>query len=258
MSDDASVSSYESLEDKYILTYDNYQHEEMLFRLSSLRGFQICPYDPSPSETEWRDLGQAIGRSTKIECLRVSMDGLEENDVIASADNLEAFIGSISNNRSLKELMLEIYDFRVARLGLLHPFVIENDNLVKLSLVSCNFSLHDLHMLAAAFSQRRNPTSIKALDISGDYISDESVPVIIDICGHCPSLQQLDLGYSGLGNRGLIILATLLANPECKLKNLSLAGMNGIDDEVARVLANSLVNNNDLKMLDLELAETTQ
>ena len=254
MSDDASVSSYETLDDKCILNYDNYQHEEMIFRVSSLRGFQICPYDPSPSETEWRDLGQAIGRSTEIGCLRVSMDGLEEDDEIASADNLEAFVGSVANNRSLKELMLEIYDLRVARLGLLHPFVIENDNLVKLSLVSCNFSLHDLQMLAAAFSQRRNPTSIKALDISGDYISDESVPVIIDICGYCPHLQRLDLGYSSIGNRGLSLLTTLLANPECKLKDLSLAGMNGIDDEVARVLSNSLVNNNKLKMLDLGIS----
>jgi len=76
-----------------------------------------------------------------------------------------------------------------------------DDDIVKLRLSSCNFGTHDLQMLAAAFSQRRNPTSIKALGISGNNIVDESVPVIIDICGHCPCLQQLYLGFSRIGSR---------------------------------------------------------
>ena len=207
--------------------------------------------DTSPTVENWMELGRFIGGSKSIECLQISLDGLDEVEdeiAIAGTENLEAFISSVANNRSLKDLWLDEYDFSRARLSILHPFVIENDNLVSLSLHSCNFGLHDLQMLAAAFSQRRNPTSMQVLCMSGSNITHESVPMIIDICCHCPRLQQLDLGYSSIGTRGLRILSTgLLANPECKLRHLSLAGIGGVDDNMAQLLANSLVSNNKTK-----------
>ena len=65
------------------------------------------------------------------------------------------------------------------------------------------------------------------------------------------------MGFSRIGSRqSFRLLATLLANPRCTLKDLCLAGNYGIDDEVARVLANSLVNNNKLKRLDLGFSRT--
>ena len=94
---------------------------------------------------------------------------------------------------------------------------------------------------------------MQVLCMSGSNITHESVPMIIDICCHCPRLQQLDLGYSSIGTRGLRILSTgLLANPECKLRHLSLAGIGGVDDNMAQLLANSLVSNNKLKTLGLD------
>jgi len=196
-------------------------------------------------------LGNNIGRNRHLQSLTICPDGLDEDDEIFSTKNLDLFISSITNNRSLKELYIQDYDFSRARLGLLHPFIIENDSLVDLQLYGCGFGSHDLQMLAAAFSQRRNPSSIKALDISGRNINDESIPTIVDICGYCPHLQQLDLTYSRFGIQGLRILATLLASTDCTLRRLHLDG-NTIDDEGARVLANSLVNNKRLKRLGLD------
>ena len=268
MSDDSSLSSESTFdEDRDKYSVDDYQYDPEGHLPgcdydTDFRGLCIFPYHPTPPPSEWKALGEAMGRSTEIEYLRVSIDGLEEDDEIASADNLEAFISGASNNRSLKILMLEDYDFSRVRLGLLHPFIIENDNLVKFSLSSCQFALHDLQMLSAAFSQRRNPTSIKVLDISGSNIvhrntssvikpppsPDESIPVVIDICGYCPRIQKLDLSHNRIGSHGFGILATFLANPECKLRHLCLAGMN---DDGARVITNSLVGNKKLKTLEV-------
>jgi len=111
---------------------------------------------------------------------------------------------------------------------LIHPFIIENDNIEKIGLTNCGFGQHDLQMLAAAFSQRRNPTSIKHLGIEGINIDDESVPILVEICGYCPRLQHLDLTYSHqtVGIQGWTHLATFLEDPRCSIKYLVLAEVN--------------------------------
>jgi len=69
-----------------------------------LKALAIRPYDPTPSVTEWREVGQAIGTSTSLECLIVNMEELDEEDDIATTDNLDAFVRGIAQNRSIKEL----------------------------------------------------------------------------------------------------------------------------------------------------------
>jgi len=248
--DDSSVSSFESIDENVIATYNTDEHIIFIHDLQSNNdiGLEACPHDPTPSVIQFRDLGQAIGTSTSLEYLYVCADGLDEEDDIATTDNLEAFVRGIARNRSIKELEIQDCDFSRARLELIHPFIIENDNIEKLGLTNCGFGQHDLQMLAAAFSQRRNPTSIKHLGIEGINIDDESVPILVEICGYCPRLQHLDLTYSHqtVGIRGWTYLATFLEDPRCSIKYLELAEVN---DEGARVLANSLVSNKKLKTL---------
>jgi hypothetical protein len=146
MSDDASVLSYEGIENNDIVNYKNDDHATLLFTLRTTykRGIRIMIPDTSPTVENWMELGRFIGGSKSIECLQISLDGLDEVEdeiAIAGTENLEAFISSVANNRSLKDLWLDEYDFSRARLSILHPFVIENDNLVSLSLHSCNFGL---------------------------------------------------------------------------------------------------------------------
>jgi Ran GTPase-activating protein (RanGAP) involved in mRNA processing and transport len=126
--------------------------------------------------------------------------------------------------------------------------VIENHNLIYLQLQDCGFDLRAIQLLANAFRQRRNPKSIKVINMGGANIIDEMVTPIIDICSSCPGLQVLDISYSKIGNQGCNLLANMLEHPGCKLKQLNLQGIT-IDDEAARILANSLANNNKLKRL---------
>ena len=247
--DDSSISSFESIDENEIKTYNTDEHGLFLHELdTTLKGLDVCPYDPFPSVTDWRALGQAIGASTSLQYLYLCTDLDFETEDIATTDNLEAFIRGIAQNRSIKELEIQEYDFSRARLESIHPFIINNDKLEKLGITNCGFGQHDLQLLASAFSQRRKPTSIKHLGIEGINIDDESVPILVEICGYCPRLQQLDLTYSHqtIGIRGWTHLATFLEDPRCSIKCLELADVN---DEGCRVLANSLVNNKNLRTL---------
>ena len=250
MSDD--YTSYDSVHYNVVSYLHHSKYDTITRQLldNTLKGLDIMDaYNPPPTFMQWRALAQLIGRNTHIEYFQFSNDGQDEQGF---AVHLETFLSDITKNRSLKILLLEEHDFsNGTRLSVLHPFVIENDNLAKFSLSSCNCNNHDLQMLAAAFSQRRNPASIRVLDISGSYIVDESVPIIIDICGYCPRIQQLELSYSNIGIQSFRTLATFLSNPECKLRRLDLNGINALDDNTAEILANSLVNNNKLETLCL-------
>ena len=244
MSDDTSVSYFESFayNDNRVYAFNCIKKNDPDFKR-----LVLYPYDPVLPVEEWLQLGNNIGRNTHLEGFLVCPDAVTEEDDIASTENLELFIGSIANNRSLKHLIIEEYDFSRARLEVIHPFIIENDNLEELELLDCGFGQHDLQMLAAAFSQRRNPTSIKHLGIAGSNMDDESVPIIVEICGYCPRLQRLDLIYCRhtVGIQGWTHLATFLQDPKCSVERLDLA----LNDEGARVLADALVHNNKLKTL---------
>ena len=215
----------------------------------------IYPYNPTPTLQGWISLGRDIGRNTYLKCLTSSADVLDEDDEIATPENLESFFTCLSNNRSLTHLFLELYDFSRARLEVLHPFVIENQNLIYLQLHECGFDLRAIQLLANAFRQRRNPKSIKVINMGGANIIDEMVTPIIEICSSCPGLQVLDMSYSRIGNQGCNLLANMLEHPGCKLKQLDLQGIT-IDDEAARILASSLANNNKLKRLWLRYCKS--
>jgi len=258
MSDDTSVSSICSYErnEEEMVEYNHgrvYAFNNIKRNFYGFKSLELLPYGPALPIEEWVELGYNIGNNTHLQRLHICIDGLdEEEDEIASTENLEIFLSCLANNRSLKEFFLEEYDFSRVRLGLLRPFVIENDNLVELQLHSCGFDLRDLQMLANAFRHRRNPNSMKYIALSGRNINDEYIPVIIDICGYCPRLQHLYLSHSGFGRQGCIHLAALLENPTCTLKSLHLDGIDAINDDVVLLLTNSLVNNNKLKRLALK------
>lgn len=204
------------------------------------------PYSPVLSPYQWISLGCDIGRNTNLKKLNIYADGLEEgHHQIASTGNLESFCMGLSHNRSLNYLFMEEFDFSRARLQLLRPFLIENSNLTDLRLHACGLSLQDIEMLADAFRQRRNSASIRYLGLTGrEEINDESVPAIVELCSYCPRLKKIDLEYSGIGDQGCTYLATMLENPECRLKCLDLTGNMGIGDKGVRVFANALSTTN--------------
>mmetsp|Transcript_11413 Transcript_11413/g.21075 ORF Transcript_11413/g.21075 Transcript_11413/m.21075 type:complete len:82 (-) Transcript_11413:1341-1586(-) len=76
---------------------------------------RFCPYDPSPSPNEWITLGHNIGKNTALKKMIICTDELEDDDAIASKENLEAFCTGFSQNRSLFYLVFEYFNFQQAR-----------------------------------------------------------------------------------------------------------------------------------------------
>lgn len=218
-----------------------------------LDSLHIYPYNPPLALPEWISLGKNIGSNTHLKRFNLCYDGLDSvEDEIASKENMEAFWTGFSSNRSLRLFSVEEDSFgRVFPLEILCPFLVENDNLTDIRLHSCDLGRHGMQMLSDAFSQRGNPTSIKRIFIGGEYVNDEQVPAIVDLCNFCPKLTQLDLSYSNIGNSSCGLLATLLQNRGSNLKNLDMRTFN-IDDEGAQIFANAIDGNITLKHLALD------
>ncbi|KAL9180027.1 hypothetical protein ACHAXT_007997 [Thalassiosira profunda] len=215
-----------------------------------------------PSEREyldlnqWAEIGEDIGRNTRLQRMAVSTDGLglteDEHEMggLYNKENLEAFCRGLAHNRSLRALSIQECDFSRARLAILHPVVVENHKLCELRLHQCNLDVADIEMLASAFRWRRDPTSMKTIEISGRTIGDDAVPMIVELCNCCPRLKRLVLQYSKIGNRGCRELTSLLEDRNTTLRCLNLED-NKFDEEGARALAIAVVGNNTLQCLGL-------
>ena len=255
--DEVSLATYASDDESNISDVENGQSSSIYSAIRrnhfNVRKLTLYPYLPTLSVEEWLTLGRSIGTNTNLENLNISLDGNDpEEDEMMSTENLDEFCIGMSHNRSLKFLFLEEFDFSRARLMLLHPVVIENDKLSDFQLHTCGLSVEDIQGLANAFSRRRNPASITTIALSGRHqITDEFVPAIVELCGHCPRLQKLDLSFCEIGNQGCNELALLLQHPESKLKCLILNDNAAIRDDGAEVLANAIINNKKLRRLEL-------
>ena len=255
--DEVSRATYATDDESEIADVDNGQRSTMFSAIGRDEHYVwkllLYPYLPTLSVEQWLPLGRSIGRNTHLEKLQMCLDGNDaEEDEMMSTENLEAFCVDMSYNRSLKFLFIEEFDFSRARLELLHPFVIENGNLSDFQLHTCGLTVVDIQRLANAFSRRRNPASITTIALAGrNQITDELVPAIVELCGHCPCLQKLDLSSSEIGNQGCNELALLLQHPESKLKCLILNDNAAIRDDGAEVLANAIINNKKLRRLEL-------
>ena len=82
-------------------------------------------------------------------------------------------------------------------------------------------------------------------------INNESVPYIVEIANHCPKLKRFDLHECDIGNEGCTGLASIIANPQSKLKCLTLDYNEDIGNEGVAVLGDALSNNKTLECLGL-------
>ena len=111
MSDDTSVSSISSYEpnEEEMFEYNHgrvYAFNEIKRNFYGFKSLELLPYSPALPVEEWVELGYNIGRNTSLQRLNICIDGLDdEEDEIASTENLEVFLFGLANNRSLKEFL---------------------------------------------------------------------------------------------------------------------------------------------------------
>lgn len=91
---------------------------------------------------------------------------------------------------------------------------------------------------------------VESIDISGNNLTDESLPLLFKSFQKIPNLKYLNLSRSKIDNETSDALAEFLANPHCPLHSLVLQNADIDDFECARFIG-CLKTNKHLKELDL-------
>ena len=150
--DDASrLTTDDSDDEDYYEDGLNWDYDDITTNSRRVQTITIWPYDPTPSLSSWLELGRAIGRNTHLRRVSICPDGVPDDDDLADPTNWEAFFREFARNRSITSLELEEVPWRVELatqtwLERLHPFVIENHNLINLGLHTCGLGVSRILM----------------------------------------------------------------------------------------------------------------
>ena len=198
----------------------------------------------SIDSSDYSRLGAAIGNNTHLTKLVVVHDAYQALNIA----NTEFFDG-LKRNSSIKNLDLScaLYNL-VGGIGheILKSYQKISNNLTRLCINEVLVNGGG-NVIAETL---RWCTNIKNINLVHNSITDEQLlPMIDAIRGHS-LLEKLYLYRNRIGNTGCHALATLLEDPNCNLKLLSLQ-TNQIGTEGATAIADSLVNNTKLEALDL-------
>ena len=217
--------------------------------LTQLRlvGYNIYGDDEfySDNSDDYSTLGAAIANNTHLEKLVVI---LSDDVPLTAADR--GFFNGLKSNSSIHYLRLWCNHRNIAGgVGqeILKAYQKYNSQLTFLSIIEANLQSGGDRIVADTLRKCRN---LQTLDLTGCNITHEQLLPIVDaIRGH-RMLETLDLTLNNIGNAGCDEITTLLADPDCNIRNLHL-GYNAIGNEGSTAIANSLINNNKLQQLYL-------
>lgn len=207
----------------------------------------------SIESAELSRLGGAIGKNTHLRCL--DFRGNELTNIFAEEDRTLFFKG-IKRNASIHYLTMWRCDLSegVGR-EILNEFVANNDNLTTITLYGCDLGSGGARVLTSA---TKNCANLNGINLLSCRINDDILHDIVHGIRGLPQLDVLGLVLNNIGRAGCEALATMLQGPNCNLTTLDLQANNRIDDKCAKILANSLRNNNKLKFLKLQDSGITE
>ena len=183
-------------------------------------------------------LGYLIGQNDVLQELFINCRMPVQND---------AFIGGISRNRSIEDLVMHDFPKYNTDLG---SFFRDNKNLTSFTMESF-FMDNDLSRnLASVLAQNK---TLKRLTFDhGDFALDGEVfaQIVRGLGAQC-QLEDVSLEYNNIGNTGCAALGTTITGwNDSKLKTLNLTS-NDIDDEGLRMLLGVMTNCRNLTELKL-------
>ena len=198
----------------------------------------------SSDASDYSRLGVAIGNNTHLKTLVVALD--EEGSLDVASNE---FFDGLKRNSSINDLELNCMNQTlVGGVGhiILKSYQKNNNNLTR-RITDAVLDNGGGNVIAETVRWCRN---LRIINFGWNNITDEQLlPIVESIRGH-RMLENLYLYSNRIGNVGCRALATLLEDPSCNLKLLKL-NSNRIGNEGATAIANSLVNNINLKILDL-------
>ena len=200
---------------------------------------------------DFSQLGGAIRENKHLKSLDVRLGG-SGLDVTN-----RGFFDGLKHNTSISDLKINFSQHYLSadidpagQVGqeILRVYQENSSNLTRIN-IYCAYLLNGGDIFIA--TSLRNCTHLRSIRLAYNSISDEQLlPIIEAVRGH-HSLEVLNLNGNSIGNAGCEALSTLLRDPNCNLRILSLANNSFIDNEGATILANSLDNNAKLEYLHL-------
>lgn len=214
----------------------------------------------SSDGSDFSKLGTAIGNSTYLKYLEIKFS---DKELALNSSNTEFFNG-LKRNTSIDTLRFEccthylqaqysnIREGRRRKVsdGVIFKMLIlyqEKNTLTSLSLHYADLRDGGDRILADTF---RSCTNLKHISLQSCNMYSENLIPMVDALRGQYSLKRLDLGSNGIGNAGCEALATLLDDPNTKIRHLNMFG-NSINDVGVIAITNVLVRNKQLQELIL-------
>ena len=201
----------------------------------------------SGNSGDYSTLGTAIANNTHLETLRVTLS----DDLPLGVTDREFYDG-IKSNTSINTLCLSCNYITIAG-GVAHEILkMYQENNSHLAKIIIGHAIvqngGDDRVIGNTLRCCRN---LQRVVLNYCNITDAQLLTIVDALRRHRMLEDLNLTVNNIGNAGCYAIATLLADPDCNLRHLSLRN-NTINNEGATAIANSLTNNNKLQCLYLD------
>jgi len=183
-------------------------------------------------------LGFYIGKCRTLEALHIF-------DMPGDIDQINEFLRELSRNQSLQELCIntDLVDAITEKFG---EFFRHNKSLYELDLRYFDIGRESAHKLALTLCD----TSLKSLSLTGNGLCKEGFTEIVTVVSAQTHIENLTVRSNNVGRIGCTALGTLLGSRALTLKDLDL-GFNGIHNESLQLLAAGLTNNTTLEVLSL-------
>ena len=208
------------------------------------------------------EAGNLIGSNTHLSSLNINNDSDDDDDTSyqrvmnENSENYREFLRGVANNRSITILDLGYIPDRSGAAKILEP-MFQNSSLNKaISFENCTGPR--INLLASSLRTNNERGTLKHLCLDGTRgegpIEDRSAANLIrTLCKyHC--LETFTLNWTTINARSSRALSSMLSNPNCTLKELTLEA-NLFDDESFSVFANGILENSTLKMVNLKQTE---
>jgi len=226
------------------------RYEDTLHRLEdddrSLTGLSIAHND-----ADFVRIGDAIRKNTHLKVLEIDMLSQEPLPHLS-------FFKGLQRNSSIRQLILTRANFcgGFGYRKVLDAFAEKHDILTKFCIGSCDGGNVDTRAIVSFIRKctNLNHISVKWSSLGRSSLAGQELPhlkeLIVAIRG-LPKVEELNLGSNLIDFNGCGVLATLLQDPNSKLRHLFL-GNNLVDNRGATLLADALAKNTKLECLNLE------